>query len=266
MLIILRKPYLREYPGNIEEGIIGFAGNSFKIRVLAKFLHFIARVQGKFSKANSFVSEYCKNLYASNKPSYIFSSFKESEINQSKKDYSIMGNFKIVSVGRLEGEKGHINLLKAVSQLENNDQYEVHIIGDGGQRENLEKFSKDNALTVFFYGSVTDRDYLFHLLQQSDVFVIPSLTEGMPRALLEAMTIGLPCIGSNVGGIPEVLSSEILYEPEDVEQLKKLLKGINNSQELREEAARVNQELIRKLYSDEVLQIRKHEFWSRVYE
>lgn len=266
ILIIFRKPYLREYPGNIEEGVIGFAGNSLKIRILAKFLHIIAKFQGKFSKANSFVSEYCKTLYASHKPSYIFSSFKASEINKNKQDYNIKGNFKIISVGRLEGEKGHINLLNAISQLDDVPKYEVHIVGDGSQKANLEKFAKDNNLSVIFYGSVTDRDQLFSLLADSDVFIIPSLTEGMPRALLEAMAVGLPCIGSNVGGIPEVLSANMLYEATDIDELKTLLEEVSQSKKIRMQAASENREVITKLYSDEVLQAKKHEFWSQVYE
>lgn len=266
LLIVLHKPYLREYPGNIEEGVIGFAGNSLKIRVLAKFLHLIAKFQGKFSKANSFVSEYCKNLYASHKPSYIFSSFKESEINQTKKDYNVIGNFKIISVGRLEGEKGHINLLKTISQLDEVSKYEVHIVGDGSQKINLEKFARDNNLSVIFYGSITDRDQLFFLLANSDVFIIPSLTEGMPRALLEAMAVGLPCIGSKVGGIPEVLPDNMLYEATDIYRLKKLLEKVYESKNFRMQAASENRDVITKLYSDEVLQAKKHEFWSQVYE
>ncbi len=266
ILIFLNKPYLREYPGNIEEGVVGFAGNSLKVRVLAKFLNFIAKFQGKFSKANSFVSEYCKNLYSSHKPSYIFSSFKASEINKNKQDYNIIGNFKIISVGRLEGEKGHINLLNAISQLDNASKYEVHIVGDGSQKINLEKFTRDNNLSVIFYGSITDRDQLFSLLANSDVFIIPSLTEGMPRALLEAMAVGLPCIGSNVGGIPEVLSANMLYEATDIDELKTLLEEVSQSKKIRMQAASENREVITKLYSDEVLQAKKHEFWSQVYE
>lgn len=266
LLIILHKPYLREYPGNIEEGVIGFAGNSLRIRILAKFLHFIAKFQGKFSKANSFVSEYCKTLYASHKPSYIFSSFKESEINQTKRDYNVIGNFKIISVGRLEGEKGHINLLKAISQFDDVSKCEIHIVGDGSQKTNLKKFARDNNLSVIFYGSITDRDQLFSLLANSDVFVIPSLTEGMPRALLEAMTVGLPCIGSKVGGIPEVLPDNMLYEATDIYGLKNLLEKVSESKDFRMQAASENRDVITKLYSDEVLQAKKHEFWSQVYE
>lgn len=88
----------------------------------------------------------------------------------------------------------------------------------------------------------------------------------MPRALLEAMAVGLPCIGSNVGGIPEVLSANMLYEATDIDELKTLLEEVSQSKKIRMQAASENREVITKLYSDEVLQAKKHEFWSQVYE
>lgn len=265
ILILINKPYLREYPGNIEEGVIGFAGNSLKVRMLARFLNLIAKIQGKFSRANSFVSNYCQQLYGSKKPSYIFSSFKQSEINHFKTDYKVGSKLKIITLGRLEGEKGHINLLKAASEKDTS-LFEIHLIGDGSQRKILENFAEHNNIHAKFYGAITDREQIFTLLANSDVFVIPSLTEGMPRALLEAMAVGIPCIGSNVGGIPEVLSPENLYEANDIKALQDLLFKIYDSQDFRQSTAAKNQNVISSLYSDAVLQQKKHEFWSRIYE
>lgn len=263
MLLLLRKPFLREYPGNIKEGIIGFAGNSFSINLLANLLHSTAKFQAKFSKANSFVSRYCCELYGSDKPGFIFSSFKSSEVQVRKTNYDIKNKVNIISVGRLEGEKGHINLLKAVQKLSN---VQLHLIGNGGQKDALEDYANKHNINVKFYGAITDRDYLFNILCHSDIFIIPSLTEGMPRALLEAMTIGLPCIGSNVGGIPEVLDSNSLYNPQDVEQLKdKILVLIDNKNE-REISGLRNKDFIKKHYSDKALALKKHTFWSKVYE
>jgi glycosyltransferase involved in cell wall biosynthesis len=60
---------------------------------------------------------------------------------------------------------------------------------------------------------------LFQILDEADIFVLCSLTEGLPKALLEAMARGLPAIGSNVGGIPELLPPEALVPTADPQAL-----------------------------------------------
>lgn len=262
-LLLLNKPYIREYPGNIKEGVIGFAGESFKVKILASILDAIAKVQSRFSKANSFVSQYCCNLYGSHKANFIFSSFKASEIAVVKNNYEIKDSINIVSVGRLEGEKGHINMLKSIKSLPN---FQVHIIGDGNQRDNLEKYAAENNIDAIFYGSVTDREKLFKIFREADLFLIPSFTEGMPRALLEAMTIGLPCVGTNVGGIPEVLESKSLYEPNDIQTLQKMLIELSTNESQRSRMGERNKLFIEKNYSDAALSERKQKFWSKLYE
>lgn len=262
-LFFMHKPYIREYPGNVKEGVIGFAGNSFKVRALGSVLDNVAKVQSRFSKANSFVSKYCCNLYSSDKPSFIFSSFKSSEIVALKDDYNIGDTVNIVSVGRLEGEKGHINMLESIKDLPN---FQFHIIGDGNQRNNLETYAAENNINAVFYGSVTDREKLFRIVKEADLFLIPSFTEGMPRALLEAMTIGLPCIGTNVGGIPEVLEKTALYEPNDIQTLQKMLIKLSTDESQRSRMGKRNKLFIEKNYSDAALSERKQQFWSKLYE
>lgn len=262
-LVFMNKPYIREYPGNVKEGVIGFAGNSFKVRVLGSLLDNVAKVQSRFSNANSFVSKYCCNLYSSDKPSFIFSSFKSSEIVALKDDYNIGDTVNIVSVGRLEGEKGHINMLESIKDLPN---FQFHIIGDGNQRNNLETYAAENNINAVFYGSVTDREKLFRIVKEADLFLIPSFTEGMPRALLEAMTIGLPCIGTNVGGIPEVLEKTALYEPNDIQTLQKMLIKLSTDESQRSRMGKRNKLFIEKNYSDAALSERKQQFWSKLYE
>lgn len=265
-LMLFQKPYIREYPGNIKEGMIGLVGQKLWVRILATCLDNLAKFQSKFSKANSFVSKYCMELYGSHKPSFVFSSFKASEINIEKTNYNILNNFKIACLGRLEGEKGHSILLEAISKNSNKNNIEIHLIGDGGQSEKLRNIAKDNQLNCIFYGALTDRDYIFDIISNADIFVIPSLTEGMPRALLESMAIGLPCIGSNVGGIPEVIEEAYLYNPNDLDHLNKLIQKFYDSNQLREQVGLRNKAFISNHFSDSALQEKKHAFWNSVYE
>jgi glycosyltransferase involved in cell wall biosynthesis len=82
------------------------------------------------------------------------------------------------------------------------------IVGDGKCRAKMEARCRTMGLQdkVGFTGQLSSAGEVRHQLDQADLFVLSSETEGMPRAMLEAMARGLPCIGTAVGGIPELLS------------------------------------------------------------
>jgi glycosyltransferase involved in cell wall biosynthesis len=97
----------------------------------------------------------------------------------------------------------------------------AHLAGTGkllGQYQSLAK-KLGIAEHVRFFGQLGAGGPIFQFLDAVDLFVIPSLAEGLPRSLIEAMARGCPCIGSNVGGIPELLDTADLVEPGNVEAL-----------------------------------------------
>ena len=129
---------------------------------------------------------------------------------------------------KLHFNKGHEWALKAIS--ENISQIKtgkIHIFGDGPERQNLENLC--NSLTnlkekVVFHGFVNDPSQYY---DDIDIALLPSLGEGIPLSLLEVMRLGIPCIATNVGGIPEIITnneSGILIEPKDG---KALIDAIN---------------------------------------
>ena len=124
----------------------------------------------------------------------------------------------IISVGRLEPIKGHHTLVEAFAQiLLHCPASHLVLAGDGELREVLEKRSEALKIhrRVHFLGW---RDDIEHLLAVSDLFVLPSLNEGMGRAVVEAMAAGLAAIGTRVGGIPLVIDegeTGLLVPPED---------------------------------------------------
>ena len=129
----------------------------------------------------------------------------------------------VLFVGRLEPVKGVDLLLAAWAQLSDHVRAKALLIlvGDGTERENLKTMTvslgiEQSAILTGPKQSV--RQYY----AAADVFVLPSRSEGMPLALLEAMACGLPSIVSNVGGVPEVIRHGInglLFEPEDCRKL-----------------------------------------------
>lgn len=115
------------------------------------------------------------------------------------------------TVSRLIPEKGLQYLLQSAYQIKKEAQEKeivFLIVGEGPYRANLEKMCLTMELgdRVFFTGYRTDIQGLLGLM---DVFVLPSLSEGLGVALLEAMAMGKPVIGSQVGGIPEVIEDGI---------------------------------------------------------
>ena len=111
---------------------------------------------------------------------------------------------------------------------------------DLGSREFHESAARSLGIDdrVTFAGVVRSGDAVLRLLDDGDIFALPSLTEGLPRALLEAMSRALPCVGSDVGGIPELLPPDCLAPARDslalAERLVSLLSSPDRLTELSE--------------------------------
>jgi glycosyltransferase involved in cell wall biosynthesis/protein-tyrosine-phosphatase len=124
----------------------------------------------------------------------------------------------IGTVGRLTEVKAQDDFLRAaVSILEQQPAARFLIVGDGPLESGLRRLTAELGLTrqVVFAGGRSD---VFDLTAAMDVFVLPSLAEGMPMALLEAMTLGTPVVATAVGGVPEIVthrSSGLLVPPRD---------------------------------------------------
>jgi glycosyltransferase involved in cell wall biosynthesis len=102
-------------------------------------------------------------------------------------------------------------------------------------------------------------------LDLADLFVMPSRTEGLPRAMVEAMARGLPCIGSSVGGIPELLAQEDLVPPGDADALaRKIAEVAGDPHRLAAMSARNLAKA--KLYSGSALAERRMAFYRHVRE
>jgi glycosyltransferase involved in cell wall biosynthesis len=112
-------------------------------------------------------------------------------------------------------------------------------------------------------GTVPWGEELFRYLDEADLFVLPSLTESMPRSLIEAMARGLPAIGSDVGGIKELLPEEYRVAPKNYNALAgKIAEVIDDPERL----AMMSQTNFLKAmeYKLEIMNQQKLEFWQYI--
>lgn len=129
--------------------------------------------------------------------------------------------FRIVCVGAFDLlYKGQDVLIRAFSQLR--DQiFELVMVGDGVRLPVMRKLAANMGCShqVRFLGQLATGDAVRQVLDASHLFVLPSRQEGLPRAMLEAMARALPCVGSAVGGIPEILEKQCLVPVGDASAL-----------------------------------------------
>ena len=123
----------------------------------------------------------------------------------------------LLSMGRLDEQKGHSVLLDAAARLQAQNRPRCAVVGDGPLRDRLRRQAVRLGLerSVQLPGERADVRAWMHA---ADVFVLPSLWEGLPNALLEAMALGLPTVASRVDGVPEAVTDGIegvLVKPED---------------------------------------------------
>lgn len=154
---------------------------------------------------------------------------------------------RIVTVGSLEQPyKGIEDLLQAVSLLTaRGHRIHLRIIGDGRLRTMLERNAASLGIgdATTFTGWVP-YEVVKREMRQADLFVLASHTEGMPRALLEAMAQGVACVATRVGGIPEVLPEAALVDPRNSGHLAERIDTFLSDDGLRNTMAQRNLERV----------------------
>ena len=130
------------------------------------------------------------------------------ESKQGAKEFLGIGHLKriILAVGNLIPIKAHDHLIRALSKMD--PDINLVLVGQGDRLRFLKNLAEKSGVSrrVLFAGTIEHKD-LFRYFNASDFLVIPSHSEGWPTVIFEAFACGLPVIGSNVGGIPEALSS-----------------------------------------------------------
>lgn len=163
------------------------------------------------------------------------------------------GTVRLVSVGRLTAPKRPLLLLQALATSSPEVQKKVHvtIVGEGKQYKFLNQYACTHPeLSIELTGALP-RKRVFDILGQSDIFVFLSDWEGFPMTILEAMSVGLPVIASDVGGVGEMVDSEngILVSENEVHAVQRAIERLVEDTALRESMGRVSYERVQDMFS-----------------
>jgi glycosyltransferase involved in cell wall biosynthesis len=177
------------------------------------------------------------------------------------------GSIRIVTVGSLEQPyKGVDVLIRAVAKcLDAGVHVRLTVVGDGRYRAPLEKLANDLGISesISLMGQLASKLQVRNALDDADLFVLASRTEGLPRAMLEAMARALPCIGTRVGGIPELLDGDDLVSPDDASGLaSKICQVISDPRRMFQMSER-NLKVSRD-YSADILNAQRKRFFEHV--
>ena len=200
---------------------------------------------------------YFESYYSSvNIPSNYFGKPREYQ----KKDV-----YSIVHVTNFIGNhvKGHEELIAAVGKLKQKGIIvNVNFVGEGTLIEEFKNYAREKGVgeQIHFIGKLPTPALVREELLRNDLFVFPSHAEGLPRVLIEAMAVGLPCISTNVNGIPELLDSEYLVEVGDIDGIAEKIEKLVTSTAKMSEASKRNLKTAYE-YEESVLQERRKRFY-----
>lgn len=225
--------------------VVGNASETLPIMVphfawLAPLIGRYCKIIGKKADLSCFVSKALRDIYGQDSNNTIISNdcrySRKSIVNN--RDYRPHQPPRVVYLGRLSAEKGLVILFRAIAILKEKMDIRLNIIGIGPIKEELGNLAKQLNISdiIKWYGYVDCGQPLFDALSESDTFVLPSFSEGLPSVIPEAMTQGLLIVATHVGGIPEVLragQAGLLVPPHDINSLAEALEISLTDMELR---------------------------------
>lgn len=239
------KKILVEQVGNAYEALSSH--QNYLAKIIAKYFD---QQNKKFIKYANFVVYVTKTKLQRDYPVNIDSidisnvilqnRLEEEEISKERFE----GKLDIALIGGFDARyKGQDILLKAISELNlyTRNKIQLYLIGKGDYTWLL-NIAKDYDVekNIKFIGPIESGNPIFQFLKKMSLYIQPSLTEGMPRALLEAMSMGCPCLGSKVGGIPDVVDSEYLHDKGDYLKLSLQIDKLEKNRFLLEELGKIN--------------------------
>ena len=125
--------------------------------------------------------------------------------------------------------KGQADVIKAIAILKQNGiNVHYHLVGQGDQAylsKLISKYKLNDSVKII---GPLKHDQVFEFFDKIDIYIQPSKQEGLPRAVIEAMSTACPVLGAKTGGIPELIDSEMIFEPGNINEICSLIKSMTN--------------------------------------
>ena len=241
--------------GSTRESALLRAYLNFSERVIYKFYHGVIAVSRTREKdlLDVGVSPHKLRLIENGLDLDLLKTYRRGKKDGVRIDVPV-GHKVIGVVGRLFPDKGHKTLLQAFSKLlETEGNAVLLVVGDGPLRTELESKARNLSIEkkVHFCGIIDDMANVYESL---DLLVIPSIREGLPYTLLEALAFGVPVVGTSVGGIPSVVrdgETGFLVRPNDSEELLSGMLRSLSDQSLARKMAQQGRQYVREKFSFE---------------
>lgn len=211
--------------------------HSIKGKIVAPFAFLYARREIKKAKWLLYVTDKflqkrypskakqvsCSNVSLSIQPDEVLEKrIEKIHYNKSKK---IIGTAAALDV-KYKGQQYVIKMLGLLKK-EGITNFEYQLVGGGDSTYLLNEAKRyDVEDQVKIIGQVP-HDQVLEWLQTIDIYIQPSLQEGLPRSVIEAMGFGVPCVGTRVAGIPELLDEEMLFRGKNVNELTNIVKNLS---------------------------------------
>ena len=160
--------------------------------------------------------------------------------------------------------KGQRFVIRALPSLQNMGIHAIYYCVGAGDQTYLQRVAEKNGVgnQVIFTGKIP-HNRVFEMLDQCDIYIQPSLQEGLPRALIEAMSRGCPCIGAKTAGIPELLPDECIVPQKSVQEIALCIQYMLDDG-LEKYASQNFEEA--QLYKPDVLDARRNRYFRRIRE
>ena len=234
----INKPYAIEvvgcgwdsywYYGNLKGKLMAFISyNRMKKLVKhSKFTIYVTQLYLQKRYKTIGYHSYASNVEIDNNIDLVLDNHKKNIIDNKKTIFGMLGNIDVYY-------KGYDIVIKALVSIKNDIPDFVLYIAGNGNGKNIKRLIKKYNLNnhVKILGPLKSGIEVFDFFDKLDMYLHPSLTEGMPRALIEAMSRGCPALASSTGGIPELLNDEYLHQPGDYKELSKQIKNYSIEKE-----------------------------------